>query len=176
MFPVGFLLHFETFSFHWKDKKILIYFNCITSVIYFFLQHQNVTYVPCRFFVTVLYKGFDIWTCFYYYCLNKIVFNSLIFWGWLFVTYGIDTKVLHSGIVPKPKLWYGAIPTADLSLSRLWSWSHLRDWSCPTWRTSLDPCWILFSLPKGQTGLWMTVASGAGPRAVGTERGRWSKW
>ncbi len=32
----------------------------------------------------------------------------------------------------------------DLSLSHLWSWSHLRDWSWPTWRTSLDPCWILF--------------------------------
>ncbi len=28
---------------------------------------------------------------------------------WLIVTYGIDTEVLHSGIVPKPNLWYRAI-------------------------------------------------------------------
>ncbi len=35
----------------------------------------------------------------------------LFFLGWKFVTYGIDTEVLHSGIVPKPKLWYRAIPT-----------------------------------------------------------------
>ncbi len=46
----------------------------------------------------------------------------------------------------------------SLSLSRLWSWSHLRDWSWPTWRTSLDPCWILFSLPTEQTGLWMPLS------------------
>ncbi len=46
MFPVGFLLHFETFCLHWKDKTIWIYFHCITSDIFFFLQHQNVTYVP----------------------------------------------------------------------------------------------------------------------------------
>ncbi len=47
--------------------------------------------------------------------------------------------------------------TTDLSLSRLWSWSHLRDWSWPTWRT-LDPCWIVFSLSTEQTGLWMTLS------------------
>ncbi len=35
---------------------------------------------------------------------------------------------------------------------------YLRDWSWPTWRTSLDPCWILFSLPTEQTGLWMTLS------------------
>ncbi len=46
----------------------------------------------------------------------------------------------------------------DLSLSRLWSWSHLRDWSWPSQRTSLDPCWILFSLPTEKTGLWMTLS------------------
>ncbi len=40
-----------------------------------------------------------------------------------------------------------ALTTTDLLLSHLWSWSHLSDWSWPTWRTSLDPCWILFSLP-----------------------------
>ncbi len=46
-------------------------------------------------------------------------FSSLIFLGWLFVTYGIDlvssidTEVLHSGIVPKPKLWYRAIPSLE---------------------------------------------------------------
>ncbi len=38
--------------------------------------------------------------------LNQIVFNSLIFWGLLFVTYDIDTEVLHSGIVLKPKWCY----------------------------------------------------------------------
>ncbi len=50
------LLH----CFHWKDKKIWIYFHLITSVsLYiFFLQHQNITYVPCRFFVTVWYIGY----------------------------------------------------------------------------------------------------------------------
>ncbi len=48
--------------------------------------------------------------------------------------------------------------TTDLSLSRLWSWSHLSDWSWPTRRTSLDPCWIVFSLSTEQTGLWMTLS------------------
>ncbi len=48
--------------------------------------------------------------------------------------------------------------TTDLSHSSLWSWSHLRDWSWPTWRTLLDPCWILFSLPTEQTGLWMMLS------------------
>ncbi len=53
----------------------------------------------------VWYKGIKILICFYF---NTIVFNALIFCGWLFVTYGIDTEVLHPGIVPKPKLWYWA--------------------------------------------------------------------
>ncbi len=35
-------------------------------------------------------KGIKISVCFYYYYFNTIVFNSLIFWGRLFVTYGID--------------------------------------------------------------------------------------
>ncbi len=39
--------------------------------------------------------------------------------------YGIDTEVLHSGIVPKPKLWYRAIPRADsafpVSMSGNWA-------------------------------------------------------
>ncbi len=39
-----------------------------------------------------------------------------IFWVWLFVTYGIDTEVLHSGTVPKPKLCYRAIPSINISL------------------------------------------------------------
>ncbi len=43
----------------------------------------------------------------------KFFFSSLIFGVifWLFVIYGIDNEVLHSGIIPKPKLWYRAIPT-----------------------------------------------------------------
>ncbi len=51
-----------------------------------------------------------------------------------------------------------ALTTTDLSFSRLWSWSHLRDWSWPTWRTSLDLCWILFTMPTEQTGLWMMLS------------------
>ncbi len=46
--------------------------------------------------------------------INHLIFFSLLIIlviFWLFVTYGIDTEVLHSGIVPKPKLWYQAIPT-----------------------------------------------------------------
>ncbi len=34
------------------------------------------------------------------------------------------------------------------------SWNHLKNWCWPTWRTSLEPCWILFSLPTEQTNLW----------------------
>ncbi len=60
---------------------------------------------------------------------------------------------------PSPKSpKFLSLMTTDLSLSRLWSWSHLRDWFWPTWRTSLDPCWILFSLPTEQAGLWMTLS------------------
>ncbi len=32
--------------------------------------------------------------------------------------YAIDTKVLHSGIVPKPKLWYRAIPSSQSAVSK----------------------------------------------------------
>ncbi len=58
--------------------------------------------------------------------INTIVLNSLIIWGWLFVTYGIDTEVLHFGIVPKPKLWYRAIPNLHdniPSICRFLLWS-----------------------------------------------------
>ncbi len=48
MFPVGFLLQFDT--------KVLRYESVFIIII----------------------------------IINKIVLNSLIFWGWLFVTYGID--------------------------------------------------------------------------------------
>ncbi len=41
-------------------------------------------------FLLVWYKGIKIWICFYYFYFNNIVFSSLIFWGWLLVTYGID--------------------------------------------------------------------------------------
>ncbi len=51
-----------------------------------------------------------------------------------------------------------ALTTTGLWLSRLWSWSHLRDWCWRIWRTSLGPWWILFSLPTEQTGLWMTLS------------------
>ncbi len=30
--------------------------------------------------------------------------------------FGIDTEVLHSGIVPKPKLWYRAIPSPSIAI------------------------------------------------------------
>ncbi len=44
-----------------------------------------------------------------------IIFSSLIFLRLvichLWYRFSIDTEVLHSGIVPKPKLWYRAIPT-----------------------------------------------------------------
>ncbi len=49
---------------------------------------------PVGFFVTVWYKCIKIRICFIIIIIiiiiNTIVLNSLIFWGWLFVTYGID--------------------------------------------------------------------------------------
>ncbi len=59
------------------------------------------------------------------------------------------------------------LTTTDKSLSRLWLWSHLREWSWSTWRTSLDPFWILFSSPTEQTGLWMTLWLQTGGWAAG---------
>ncbi len=57
MFPVGFLLQFDT--------KVLRYESVFIIII-------------------------------------KIVLNSLIFWGWLFVTYGIDLVYRYRGIT----FWY----------------------------------------------------------------------
>ncbi len=45
---------------------------------------------PVGFLLQFDLKGIKISVCFHYYYFNIIVFNSLIFWGWLFVTYGID--------------------------------------------------------------------------------------
>ncbi len=45
---------------------------------------------PVGFLLQFDLKGIKISVCFYYYYFNTIVFNSLIFWGRLFVTYGID--------------------------------------------------------------------------------------
>ncbi len=42
-----------------------------------------------------------------------------------------------------------ALLTTDLSLSRLWSWSHLRDWSWPTWtRPLLDPLQLAYRVNR----------------------------
>ncbi len=80
----------------------------------------------------LLYISLLIISCIIEYVTNKrtlnldqslyIFFSSLIFWVWLFVTYGIDTEVLHSGIVPKPKLWYRAIPNRYRLFACLCSW------------------------------------------------------
>ncbi len=39
----------------------------------------------------------------------------------LWYQFSIDTEVLHSGIVPKPKLWYRAIPSTE-TLMIHWTW------------------------------------------------------
>ncbi len=67
MFPVGFLLHFDT--------KVLRYESVFIIII-------------------------------------KIVLNSLVICH-LWYRFSIDTEVLHSGIVPKPELWYQAIPSCE---------------------------------------------------------------
>ncbi len=66
------------------------------------------------FFCYSLIKGIKIRICFYYNYFNKkIQFTYLLWliichvWYW----FGIDTEVLHSGIIPKPKWQYRAIPS-----------------------------------------------------------------
>ncbi len=101
--PCSFLRHFVcTMFLHWKGKKISICFHLITSVslyIFFFLQHQNVIYIPCRFCVTVWYKGIKIWICFYYYYYSNCfkfpcLLRLIICHRWY--RFSIDTEVLHS--------------------------------------------------------------------------------
>ncbi len=49
----------------------------------------------------------------------------------LWYRFSIDTEVLYSGIVPKPKVWYQAIPTSKLVILHLHSKlqvSSLREW------------------------------------------------
>ncbi len=59
---------------------------------------------------------------------NKIVLNSLIFWGWVFVTYGIDTEVIHSGIVSQN---YGIEPSLvpTLNFDCIFAQSQINLWT-----------------------------------------------
>ncbi len=74
---------------------------------------------------------------------------GITFWGWLFVTYAwyqfsIDIEVLHSDIVPKPNLWYRAIPTPDTSHTGC---SHLLTRDQPIYRfTDIFPIFKHFTI------------------------------
>ncbi len=79
--PGRFFVTFWDMCFHWKDNKSWIYFYCIASVSPFFsLQHQNVTYVPCRFLLQFDTKVLRYESIFII-IIFKIVLNSLILWG-----------------------------------------------------------------------------------------------
>ncbi len=75
MFPVGFLLQFDT--------KVLRYESVFIIIIIIIIKKKKCTYL-----------------------LRLVICH-------LWYRFSIDTEVLHTGIVPKPKLWYRAIPTRD---------------------------------------------------------------
>ncbi len=103
-----------------STEKIRRFEYIIIVLGYFSYIYVYISYVFCSFFfVTVWSKVLRYESVFIIIILiKKIQFTYLLWliichlWYW----FSIDTEVLHSGIVPKPKWQYRAIPSPSLLL------------------------------------------------------------